>query len=659
MKDINIMMKGGSKMRFINIVGFFPEDLDYMVNEAIRIKKETGLDEVALSLTLHPEGFPALEKPRFAAEIFREYKKKLDRTGIKVGILMQSLLGHGWPGGQTCGESWQRAVNIHGRQGMRMCLLDPGFQNYLTETIRLLAREKPCSMLVDDDMRQIDGGGLECFCPLHTARFNRLSGQHFSSDELRECVRNATAGDPLLGCFERLRTDALFETATLIRRAINMENPAIPCGYCTPGMEFGIAGTMAKLLAGETAPFLRVNNALYMEGDAKNLPFIMAYTQMFRKTYADIPEVIDESDTYPQHRYSKSARSMHAHITAGILNGLNGAKLWLTNLGWPDPETAHPYERILAAHRNFYEELERIMRGAKLKGPASLNRFGWHAWHPLSSEHMFCRRFWQREILNHIGIPARCEPEPDNGLFMLAGEDSIQFCSDGELRRLLTGPLLLDGTAAKAIAKRGFSKEIGVNPEDQPFRCSFERNRKTGERMSMMNDFQSPFLVPNDPGTEVLTDFYLAKFRESPEKELIAPGVTFFRNSLGGRIVVYAVHLESMSSNWLSPGRKRLLMDVLDRLNGTPLPWVVLEEQNVYALNAALSGDNGELLALFNLNFDPIHPMHIRVVREPKRLRKLTPEGTWADVPFKIERGNVLVADLELNTYESVILKPE
>lgn len=51
-------------MRFINVVGLFPGRLDYMVSEAKRLQKESGLNEVALCLTLHPEGFPAT-KSRF------------------------------------------------------------------------------------------------------------------------------------------------------------------------------------------------------------------------------------------------------------------------------------------------------------------------------------------------------------------------------------------------------------------------------------------------------------------------------------------------------------------------------------------------------------------------------------------------------------------
>lgn len=132
-----------------------------------------------------------------------------------------------------------------------------------------------------------------------------------------------------------MRKESLIEFAGIIRKAIDSVNPAIRCGYCTPGSEFLMTGKMAKALAGGTKPFLRINNAMYMEGDAKFFPHRMAYTQSLRKINSDIPEVLDESDTFPQNRYSKAAISMHAHITGAILNGLNAAKLWLTNLGWP------------------------------------------------------------------------------------------------------------------------------------------------------------------------------------------------------------------------------------------------------------------------------------------------------------------------------------
>lgn len=643
-------------MRFINVVGLFPGRLDYMVSEAKRLQKESGLNEVALCLTLHPEGFPAIEKPIFYVKLFREYKKALEGTGIHVGILLQSLIGHGWPGAPVSQEKWQQTLNIHGNL-VRWCPLDPGFQDYVKKSVIMLAEEEPYSFLVDDDVRLIDGHGLECFCPLHMKRFNALSEREYTSEELRGIVKDAEPGDPLLERFEKVRKESLIEFAGIIRKAIDSVNPAIRCGYCTPGSEFLMTGKMAKALAGGTKPFLRINNAMYMEGDAKFFPHQMAYTQSLRKINSDIPEVLDESDTFPQNRYSKAAISMHAHITGAILNGLNAAKLWLTNLGWPDPATEKPYDEIMGKHAGYYQALEETMRTAKLQGPITpIHNWG-KFWHPVKPEKAFWKSDWQPQVLGQTGIPARYEFPAEPGIRMLAGEDSVAFFSDDELRDMLSGSLLLDGTAAKEFCKRGFSKEIGVNAETREFRFNYEQECETKEQLSLMNDFVCPFLTVNSPDTEILTQLVSIPYRKSSQETVIAPGTTLYRNAAGGKVAVYTAHLQMPWYNYLSPGRKRLLIKVLDKLNGTPLPYIVMEGQNIYALHAILP-DQTDLLAIINLNFDALSSIHIRVQKAIRGVQYLSGRGTWEALEWK-QKGNSLEISQGLADYEPIILKIE
>ena len=79
-------------------------------------------------------------------------------------------------------------------------------------------------------------------------------------------------------------------------------------------------------------------------------------------------------------------------------------------------------------------------------------------WHPLKLNSFFYETDWNCSLLGQFGIPARWEKLPVKGVRMLAGEDSIAFFSDDELRELLSGPLLLDGTAARAVAASSASR---------------------------------------------------------------------------------------------------------------------------------------------------------------------------------------------------------
>ena len=122
-------------VRFINIVGILSIGAECMAKEARRVREVTGVDEVALSLTLHPEGIPAIRKAEFYTELFRQYRKALEGSGVKAGILLQSLIGHGWPGAPVSPEPWQHTVNIAGETTLRMCPLDPGFREYVRQTV--------------------------------------------------------------------------------------------------------------------------------------------------------------------------------------------------------------------------------------------------------------------------------------------------------------------------------------------------------------------------------------------------------------------------------------------------------------------------------------------------------------------------------------------
>ena len=89
----------------------------------------------------------------------------------------------------------------------RFCPLDPGFQQYIREVVRLIAAEKPVMIMGDDDIRGYSGGKLECFCPLHVAAFNQMTGMSLTSQELRQKVSDGKAGDEVLESFVKQRED--------------------------------------------------------------------------------------------------------------------------------------------------------------------------------------------------------------------------------------------------------------------------------------------------------------------------------------------------------------------------------------------------------------------------------------------------------------------
>ena len=151
--------------------------------DAVELQARTGADLALYSLTLHPEGVPAIEKAERYVESFRAFRRALDGTPVRAGVLVQAILGH-WPRVDKGKEPWTMTVDSAGKN-VRFCPIDPGFSNYIARVFTFLAREKPAFILTDDDVRGYSHNA-ECFCARHLALFNARRGTSYTADALRE-----------------------------------------------------------------------------------------------------------------------------------------------------------------------------------------------------------------------------------------------------------------------------------------------------------------------------------------------------------------------------------------------------------------------------------------------------------------------------------------
>lgn len=537
-------------MQFFYIVPVVVDRLDYMVEEAKRLYQECQLDTPLVCYTLQPEGNDIQEKVEVFRDLFHRYREALASTPVKPGILFQSLIGHGWVGGPEANVPFQRVRTIRDEASDRFCLLDQGFQQYLYNTVRIMAAEKPSFLLVDDDMRQIDGHGLECFCPLHVKQFNEAANTNFSASELQECIRSSKAGDPMLEIFESLRRTNLSNTVRNIRRAIDEVDPTLPCGYCTPGCEMLTAQNSGQILAGKhNAPIVRLNNANYLEGSPRELIQVNYNSWAIRSMMPEIQNFLDESDTFPQHRYSKSATSMNSKITLAAWNGFAGCKLWFTNLTTPDNKVESFYDKIFAANVNKYNAIESFMGQADrcgavtpLPGADVYNKM----FHPLATENLYYRTDWQSQLFSRFGIPAKyaiLDQAGEDPVFLISG-DMLRFFSDGEITFMLSRKAILDGSAARELAKRDFSDLLGVTVGNDYFRCGAEFDPDSQRRLLFMNNGTAARINPATPETRELSRIIKLDYHYASKTERIASGVTLFKNRLGGTVVVFAMSLE-------------------------------------------------------------------------------------------------------------------
>ena len=170
------------KMNFISIVRFVPDDVPWMIAEAKRKAAASGIYKNAYCMSILPRGSNPLAQPERYAKAFGELKKELADSGLEVGILVQSLVGHGWAGANTNQTGMEYSINQKGETAYRQCMLDEKFRDYCRKAITMFAQQKPAFLLMDDDFRTINNGpnGVECFCDSHMKIYEKILPAKFA-----------------------------------------------------------------------------------------------------------------------------------------------------------------------------------------------------------------------------------------------------------------------------------------------------------------------------------------------------------------------------------------------------------------------------------------------------------------------------------------------
>ncbi len=196
---------------FYNIMPWNEGREEESARDMVEYVERTGNPICLYSLPMHAEGRPATTRAMRMIKSYRKVRRLVEGTPVKLGVLLQSTLGH-WSRVDREIEPWQRTVRIDGTEA-RFCPLDPGFQNYIREVVRLLAAEKPVMIMGDVDIRGYSGGRLECFCPLHVAEFNKAAGTSLTSEQLRKSVADGKEGEPILEAFVKLHRKTVCDFA--------------------------------------------------------------------------------------------------------------------------------------------------------------------------------------------------------------------------------------------------------------------------------------------------------------------------------------------------------------------------------------------------------------------------------------------------------------
>ena len=643
-------------LQLYDIVPFSPGNEAVVVDDILRTHRETGLEIFLYSVSLDPRGNPAKENVHKAIESYRRIRDGIKGSDVKLGFLLQSILGH-WKRVDREVEPWQRSIDVDGNP-QRFCILDERFRAYIRDVAVALASEKPCFILGDDDIRAYSGGKLECFCPLHTAEFNRRTGHTFTPEQYRDAVKSAMAGDAIATVCSALRDEIPVLVSETVRKGIDSVDAAIPSGSCMPGVATARMVPRVRAMCAGHPAVMRFANGHYAEFGRLDISAIAVRTQLYNAYYRDkIDVMLDESDTFPHTSYSRGGRSYHAKLSMAFFLGLDGAKLWYVGMHRDGQRIPESLDRVFARQMPFYKTLHEAVRGSRSLGVRLPAREP-VASHPLRPEEggFAMDEQWALNCLCVYGIPFYVDFSVAPGSVVLVESDKmVNSLAPTELDSLLSGRVFVAGPAVRALVARGRAGDIGCRPVAGDVAYTVERTVEGRVNLAISKEETVCPLGDLEPGAEKISELCFSVSGNGTGAEAVAVGSAFFFNARGGRICSSAFTVPNCHGfNDQNPGRKKWLSGLLRHLDPGFPPILANDEPNLTLVRKA--SDGALLVYTLNLSYDEIMTPQYLCCEDVSSVEVLSCDGSWQ--PLRVKRaGDVISFDYRLAGFECAVFR--
>ena len=634
-----------------NIVPLEVENLDRICDDIVQLVRSGVINLPLFNMTLVPEGDPPVDKARELTDRFLLFQERLAKDGIAGGVLMQSTMGHGYVLNRQ--NPFQKIVGtLTGSTVEICCPLDEGVKEHFYNVCKTIASARPGFILVDDDFRLLGRAGRGCSCPLHLEEFERHAGVKMTRERLCEHLNGTSEEDRRMAqIYDSVQCDSLVEMAKRMRQGIDEIDPEIPGGYCPCFPDIRHALPISKVLAGRGNPTLiRINCGYYNQHGPRLFTGVMMRAAIQLAAVRDTTGIVlTEADTCPQNRYSTGASSLHAHYSGSLLEGCDGAKHWISRLRGNEWKSAKAYRKVLTEHQGFYRKLAAFGRTAQWFGARyALPEKPHFTFNPIESVY---GESWHQMMLERMGIPMYFSKK-STGVVFLNGLQ-VKCFSEEEIKKLLSGGLVLDSVAAKILCEKGYEDQLGVRV------LEWDLPRGTGEMLPEgVTSPQENLAKLELLGATVDSKIFHAPYNQSTDRDYIAPGATIYRNKLGGTVIVFAGTPPSFGKlsafGFLCENRKRQIIRLMGMAGELPLYYT--GDVDMY-MRGGILPDNSMIGVLFNLGTDQLDSVELFVDRKFESLEYLTPEGNWEKISYTQLEEKIIEVPLRLETFRPQVLR--
>jgi len=623
-------------METFSIMRMDEEHLEEICLDIKRQYDEGIANCVLFDMQLQPAGNPLIDKTTQFCRKYDAFSNRLNDMGLQCGILIQNSIAN-----VSIDIPLQNIVNLSNGEEINVCCpFDDGYMEYLEKIGAELAKHNPAVIMLDDDFRLITHRvGMGCACPKHMSEFNMRAKTNLTRDELFQ-ILTTDKDTPYLKIFLEIQEETIVNAARALRKGIDSVNRGIRGVYCSCGGE--AAPKVAKVLAGEKNPVtVRINNDNYHSEGGKGFShsMIRAATDMAVMRNKGVDVFLAETDTCPHNRYAKSAQSLHAHYTGSILEGVNGAKHWITMMKHFDLDSGEAYRRILAKNKGFYEKLEQVVSEYKPFGckiPISCDiDYGFTS---NEKSYYLSNEGWATQALERLGFPLFFSEREGGAAFFNGNRDAMM--TDSQIMKILKGVVILASDTAQNLIKRGFGEYLGVDIRE------WNGEKIDGELIGndiVQKQENAMELVLADKRTKPLSMMYHQNIDGT--KKLLFPGSTIFANSIGGLVVIFsgtpkADNLYYKGFSFLNPARKKQLTKILNMADSIPVYYP--GDAEVY-MRGAYMPDGKIFCGIFNLSYDIMDNIVLTVKNEVESVEMLDSNGYMKKCDFEVNDGRIVV----------------
>ncbi|MEV5607333.1 hypothetical protein [Streptomyces sp. NPDC052225] len=600
---------------------------------------QTGVEEVVLLLAAEEfhTGHPTAAEEKILYESLSLTATTLRDAGTTVSLNPWVTTGHA-DRGRRDRHGFAPMVAPDGTAARAQASFAcPRWRSWLTAHYSRFAPLGFRVLWLEDDFRYHNhapltwGGGFE---PLMLERFARLAGEHVTREQLVSAVTAPGAPHPWRALLQQTWRDAQLEVAALVAACVDQHSQ----GRSRLGLMSSVPGAHSV----EGRDWARLFDALSIGGEAVQRPHFAPYSDAPARALSSGIWLLEEQramrpahvrsepeiENWPHTAWSKSDTQTWSEMVAAQLSGPDAL---LLNLHPTHSGRAGRHPRIADLLRRARPALDLVhSRTARTRGTAGVSLVV----RPDAAAHTRTHRSGHiddltlhtapyADFLLRNGIPVTAEHAPTAALF----GPTAHAVDDDDLHRLLAGGLLLDGTAAHILTRRGYAPLIGVTAAELVDRehgsYAYETTPDEDHLYSVNTQPALAHLQPH-PDTALLTTIH------TPDGHTWGTGRTLHTNRLGGRVAVLAATRPDQLP--YGDDHQHHLHGVIRALEG-PQPALPLISGGPHLIPHLLRTPTGHHLAVANGSADPATPRIATPDQLPAEAHLLTPLAEPRTVP--------------------------